>query len=450
MDLRDVWVKVTDEDELPVQDVIVRPELLSAEDGEGFVSWPLELLGEAPQAKTNEFGLATLKCPAHLEDSPLETVVLTTEHPRFVNYRGAHFIKGDPAVLKLKNGLRIAATVVRGSTGRKIRDHLVAITSFDANWDLSEKGMLYSNTIDLKEGILRIVHFEAGLPTLFSEEIRIAPGDSRILLKDVELRKGSRVVGRLDEAVTRPIKSGRVFASVCSSLDDAKLRSQDRSWQWRDEAKIEKDGTFVFESVPDDVALQMTAVCDGWISAKPFLDDCVEAFPHIDADRIQSSIEGYDICPQVVRVKGDVDDYVLNMNRSGTLKVDVVDDKGDAIEDAEVEVVPLHGWFDFFGRSPFSKRGTRAIWEATAPNRSLTKSELQTYCTYKAKSDSDGVVMLTNIPQTQAVISVRHSDFELPKDRHLNMRKRVVVLVRRNGQMTLTMNPKRKSPRSKK
>lgn len=281
VELLECKVKVVDPEGFPIEDAVVFCTGLRSRELPGtFSFWSSDAYGEAKRTRTNRDGVARMSYPKMITaGATTGRLTLTVKHPDFVNYRQSHSVDDDPAELYLQRGFRIALTAVDGSTGEKIKEKLHVVTSFagGGNWELKNNGMLVSSVMKKQDGIMRVAYFEAGNPTLFSEEIKVQPGDkSRILLKEIKLSPGCQIEGRIDDAVPRPIENGRVIAGIYKKFDPSDSKT---NWIWKDEAKVEPDGTFVFESLPLDEVVQMIAICDGWVAAQPKVEDVIRMIP---------------------------------------------------------------------------------------------------------------------------------------------------------------------------
>ena len=100
---------------------------------------------------------------------------------------------------------------------------------------------------------------------------------------DLKVAPGTRVEGRLDDSVVRPVKRGRVRAFVASPGFGDQATSQSEELGWEEWADIRPDGSFVFESLPSNEQVEMIAFCDGYFSKSLDGDDFLVA-----ATRFQS------------------------------------------------------------------------------------------------------------------------------------------------------------------
>ncbi len=367
-------------------------------------SWSPEEHGPLPKLKTNAQGIVEMPYPKYVTEK-LETGQMTwsVEHPDFVDFRQDRSVDDDPAEIKLERGYRIAVTAINAATGQKIKDDLYAVISGSrADWKLANNGMLVSPMFAKTETTLRVCQFVDGQPPLFSESIKIEPGDrSRVLLKDVKLSLGTRVEGRLDESVTRPVKNGYVSVGIVR-----RVNNQNRGWNWHDKAPIEEDGSFVFESLPSDEVLQLIPICDGWVPSKPEQAQLARFFPHRLAD-----LKAWRSLPQLIELKGEVVEPVLKMEKATSVRISVQSPGGEPLSNAKVAMWPNQYWFD---------SGSQILGTGYSQRELLVKTRAGGYewdlaRPFSGTTDENGSAVIINLPanSTQS-IAVEHSGFEMP------------------------------------
>ena len=154
---------------------------------------------------------------------------------------------------------------------------------------------------------------------------------TRPIAIDAELKPGVHVEGRLADDVPRPIKNGRVVARIVEAQTGWVNDSH-----WDAVADIAADGTFVFESLPPDADLQVTAICDGWVSKNPADDVITERRKQVYGDgldprRFKMGI----VFPQVFRLEGDPIKATIPMVRTAIYEVTVLDENDRPLPGAE-------------------------------------------------------------------------------------------------------------------
>ena len=435
-------VKVVDPDGFPVEEATVYCTGLRSKEQPGsahLMDWLMRI-----RVKTDKDGIAKMPYPKLIRKG-LTTNKLTwsVEHPDFTSYRQGHSVDEDPAELQLERGFRIALTAQK-SSGEKITENLYAIGSFagGGKWELKTNGMLVSNTMKTQDGVLRVVCFEPNRPTLFSDEIEIKPGDkSRILLQNVQLSPGCRVEGKLADSVKRPIENGYVIASV-----DKAPTATDRGaiWNWSDEAKIERDGTFVFESLPRDEVVQMIPICDGWVPAKPKPEDLIGLLPAgNDPKMLANVINNFAATPQLVKAEGDVVKKTLEMVKGPTLTIEVVDSDGKPIEGVSMGTSPNQYWFNFGSQVLGESFSTREAWERRSRGEDVRAYYLSKPTPYSNKTDKNGRVIFKSMPQGTHEFYVGKKGLELAKStENGNGNSMAVTINDDNKKLKIAMSPK--------
>ena len=193
---------VVDPDGNPVEEATVYCTGMRAKLNPGsHWGWTEEEYGPLPKLKTNEKGIVAMPVPKYLTEK-IETgsMTWTVEHSDFVPFREDRSVV-DPNEIQLQRGFKIAVTAINEATGEKIKEDLYGVIGGSrADWQMKTNGMLVSPTFAKKQTTVRICCFADGQPTLFSDAIKVETGDkSRVLLKDVKLKLGTRVEGKLDD-----------------------------------------------------------------------------------------------------------------------------------------------------------------------------------------------------------------------------------------------------------
>jgi hypothetical protein len=442
-------VKVVDPDGFPVEEATVFcTGLRSKEEQSSHWGWSEEAFGKAPRIKTDAEGIAVMPYPKMISDEQTTAqMTWSVEHPDFVNYRKDHSVDDDPAEIMLERGFRIALTAINAATGEKLKKNLHAVTSFDggSKWELKKNGMFVSSVMKKQSGIMRVAWFQEDKPTFFSKEIKIEPGDkSRLLLKDVELSVGCRVEGKLNETVTRPVKDGFVIATLVKKPNSHAWNSL---W-WSDETKIAEDGTFVFESLPADEAIQMIPICDGFVPAKPKLADVLAALPIDNPDRLKGTIEAFTATPQMVKSDRSKVTTTLAMNKSSSVTVKVVDPDGEPVENVRVATNPNQYWFNGGSQILGKSFPTRKLWKMQQDGIDLTGYFQANGHPYMKTTDKDGIACLNNMPNGFHRIGVYEKEWELRTDPMSGDRVKLVKVQDKDRSVTVKVFPKGTLPRN--
>ena len=271
---------VTAPDGSPVVGAKVQPNGLRSKDKPGnHYGWLQENYGPNPELLTDKNGKVIITYPIFV-DERFETgqVTVTIDHPDFVLYRGDQATENNRQQVQLEKGYQLRIFPVVKHNGLKpIKSKLHGLI-YDGSarshfeWKSEKQGTFISPAFKRKKTIGWAVQLNHN-PILFSDTIEIDPTQTddevnqqkRVVL----LKPGYRVAGRIDDSVPRPIKNGRVLIWITPSKRPA-------SWgamTWQEVTEIKADGTFLFESLPRCEAAQVLALCDGWISTSPQVQD---------------------------------------------------------------------------------------------------------------------------------------------------------------------------------
>lgn len=395
-ELLTMQVLVVDPDGHPIENATVFPSGLrtKVEPGSHW-GWSEPLHGPIPKLQTNAEGLVALPYPKYvMEEIEVGTVTISVEHPDFVSFREDRSVDDQPAKIELKIGFRIAATAVDAETGAPIKQDLYGLVSGEARlseWKLSENGNLVSPVFEPNKTWFRLIKAKPGEPNLYSKLIEIDPTDrSRVLLRDVKLSKGTRVAGRLDDSVTRPIRNGHVAATIVRRGSDGQEFNWNSKWMWYDKTSIAEDGTFVFESLPPGEILQLLPVCDDWVPLNPTKEEALPFFPDA-AERLSNTFS----LPQMVRLTGSQVETILKMKPATSVKVTVTDQDGKPLAGVEVASWPNQLWFDG-GSNILGSAYSISDW--LIQSRQDGQPNFTRENRYSAKTDEHGIAVIHSMP----------------------------------------------------
>lgn len=436
-------VKVVDPDGFPVEGATVYSTGVRSKENPGahyLMDWLMKL-----RVQTDKEGIAKMPYPKMVGKETTGTITWSVEHPDFISYRADHSVGDDPAEIEMERGFRIALTAKRLS-GEKITEHLYAAGNFGGveEWELKKNGTLVSNAMKKQQGVLRVVCFEPGKPTLFSKEIEVKPGDKgRILIQGIELSTGCRIEGKLAESVERPIKNGYVIACVSK-----KSRPTDRhaSWHWTDEAKIEPDGSFVFESLPRDEVVQMLPICDGWVPAKPKPEEVLALLPNVtDPDKLANRIDHFEATPQLIKTKGDSISTTLYMVKGPTLTIEIVDQTGKSLEGVALGTSPNQFWFNSGSQFLGTSMSSRERWERLNRGEDLRAFSPMT-TPYQKKTGKPGLAVFKSMPPGTHDFYVGMKGWELAEESETGEKTSIRVTIEgEDVKLKIKMKPKQDS-----
>jgi beta-lactamase regulating signal transducer with metallopeptidase domain len=242
---------------------------------------------------------------------------------------------------------------------------------------------------------LRIVHFLESGPAWFSDLIELKPAANNLIVVNAELKPGVRLEGKLDVQVTRPIKNGRVFATLVSR-QNALLQGY-----WEAETAIAADGTFVFESLPANEEAQLVALCDGWVNSPPSPVELKGysqrmGFKEIDEPNLDSG----NVFPRLCRLNAAKIQTSIPMHRTATCEITVLDADGNGLAGAFVGF-PVNQIYYQGGTGLIGNGGDRlAILrsELKTGQHRKTPAANSNQVAYTAQTNEHGVAVISHIP----------------------------------------------------
>ena len=457
-----VRIQITNTEDEPVVGASVTPVGMRTRVERGsHYSWVTERHGKRPVAETDDAGMVEIPCPKFVYEQ-LEAGEITwqIEHEDYIVFREDLKVDDDPATVTLKRGRRIAIAAIDADTGEKLTENVHAILSGGGGskeWNLTEAGMLMSRGVDVERPMLRVFHLPNDGPIRFSDPIDLTEYGKklRVLLRDVKLHRGTRVEGRIDETVPRPILNGTVSINVTNGLHH-------ESWQarntWSDWTTISEDGTFAFDSLPPGCVAQMIAVCDGWVCSPPAQEDIDAVGLKFNVGQMISSR----VLPQVAALDGDVISPVIKMEPTASCQVTVLAPDGTPLEGAMVATNPNQMWLG---------RGSQIVGDGYSVSAGLKLTEAQRKemwnwekrkqlaalgvrspgsDRYMKTSGPDGVVVIDTLPggaegkPKSASIGVMHELYEQPVSDDQRMRRNtsVMMIQGETAKITIKMDKK--------
>jgi len=295
-------------------------------------------------------------------------ITLTTDE------RGDAFVAADPAVdrvfLSVKaegySEFTAQSSVVESRTVRLKKGRTVQVRARDAQGNLLPRALplledsrIYGREFSIRgEGVFespvvpetrRLLRAAAVGPDgglLFSDlvDTSAAPKDAQGII-DLVLRPGTRLEGRVDDAVPRPIQGGVVSFYLREDVEH-RIRvgknSAGKRWVWEETALVEPDGTFVFPSLPGGGLGQLHVVVDGFLSRNPPAEELNAYFEEHqagDLDAIGTALER-SMWPVLVPLDAPVVRTTVPCNPAAKCQVRVFDPVGQPIAGAEIRFNP--------------------------------------------------------------------------------------------------------------
>ncbi|MGB7348177.1 MAG: hypothetical protein WBD20_28390 [Pirellulaceae bacterium] len=257
----DFELKITDDAGRPLPDAQATITSLFLDNG-----WSIQW--DAKPTRSDERGTLRLNCPASLvvdgETANVQRVAGRVQRGGFAMNVFRVTIAEHQSTLMLKKEATLGITAV-DSNGQRI-DEFGLLLSGQNRIRWIEDGDAISRCVGIKPGQWQaiVVHPKTDGKHLFSmpQTLRFKQR-SDINLRNLRLRPGLTLRGKLSVNVTRPIKDG--FAVVyCQPKPVAETKPSDLV-TWCDSVPIQADGTFEFSSLPRTGLMQLVASCEGGV-----------------------------------------------------------------------------------------------------------------------------------------------------------------------------------------
>jgi hypothetical protein len=406
-------VRIVDAHGAPIAGATVVPWAIRSQHGHGVWSANGQIGSEPPNLTTDADGKATIPCPRFIDkDKEISPQALTcrVEHPDYAEtvYNDVPVVgpeRENVATITLRPGARVTVTAYAGDQVLAA-DDIYPLWSSPSHWSrelrsrlkINAEGWLELPRLPAGSELLRLVYLPDEGSAMFSGVRQLTLVDDEQYKVRLEMRKAARVEGRLDDAVPRPVKNGRIIAEVIRREEIAD------GWQslaWRGAATIEEDGTFVLDAMPRG-DLQVIALCDGFMatSGEP---------PEFANDNERRPISIF--CrPQVFAVADGVNRFTLGMTPTADCLIRVRGPDGQPVAGAKCSFWPNVGWWG--GGSQIYCEPFYGDLEALKhPDRQ--KDLFAWGRLFGAETDQDGLAMVRNLPPKESRFVVENETLQL-------------------------------------
>ena len=315
--MTDLDVELSDAEGNPVVGAAVTAYAMRMQEGGGHGYWNYEKHGPPTPVVSDKDGIAVVRYPAKVSGA---TQVMTTRlvsfsvsHYDFVE-QTVHFDLGpEKAEVTLKRGCEIQLSAV-DSAGQTVRDFgvLMAGPYAPSHWvDHPESGGRRTGAASDGNWQTLLVKPQSDGVTLFSSvmPLRVRPSQA-VRIRNLRMKPGARIQGRLSDDVPRPVKNGFVVTTTAPRPANDSWSKDDPSVTWNQCEDVNEDGTFVLKSIPRSGKVQIIAICDGWVSST--------------VPKHRAFVKG-----QLFDIEDDVVDVTVAMEETGSLDVTVHDQDGN-------------------------------------------------------------------------------------------------------------------------
>ena len=405
-------VRVTNEKGEPITGAIVEPSgLRTVKERGSHWGWWEESFGPAPKIETDENGLARMPYPKYVtEKLEVGEVTWRVNHPDYVLFREDRKVSDDPTEIVLKSGFRIAATAVRADNDEPIKSDLYGTITGRGTiafrpFQQKTSGVLLSGVYGFTQLYARFVYIPKDGDRLWSDFVQVQgeEGKERVFVRNVKMHPGTKIKGRLDDAVPRPIKNGRIGIAIVNSKE---AHNRATRWSWWDTADIKPDGTFETSSLPQGEVMQLIATCDGWVNV-PTDGKTQRALLPNTRNNLNAGL----VYPQLTLLTGDRMDLTVVMEKTTKCEVTVLDPDGKPLQGANIAMWPNQCWFHL---------GTQIVGTRVNTADSLKlirqgKDAAADTARFEAITNAKGVAVIGNLPTNRTEgVSVQADGFEHP------------------------------------
>jgi len=235
---------------------------------------------------------------------------------------------------------------------------------------------------------IRAIQFDAEGAAWFSKVISIKAVPGKTNDVKVSFNRGVTVRGQVDDTVPRPVYNGRVVANVWPHGFEPK----DGPPRWHGWSLVRADGSFEIGSMPEG-DLEIVALCSGFVSTNG---------PGQTRMRY----------PQKHMIGTNDIAITIGMEPTAYLEVRVNDDKGHPLKDVRVMTNPNVRYGEWSATILMSDcyNSSDSYLTERPPKLGWRKPVLD----FQAVSDSNGLAVLSNLPDNVAELSIEHPQFTLP------------------------------------
>lgn len=403
--MTDLAVLLQDEDGKPVAGAEVMPYAMRMKEQSGHGYWDRKVYGAPKHFRSNDEGIAVIKYPPHVQSGP---DVLTTKlvsfqitHTDFIRKIVDFDLGPERAEVQLKPGCEVRLSAV-DPEGKRVENFGVVVAGpyQPEKWAKDGEGGRRTRSISDGTWQTMLVKLQDDGPTLFSDvlPLRVRPKQT-VQFRNIRLSPGARLRGRLSANVPRPVKRGYVVTTSVPQPAGNSYDDKDPSLVWHDWVDVAEDGTFEFASLPRGGEVQLIAVCDGWVSTTT-VPDANQVF----------------VMGQLFDIDKDVVDVELQMEATGTLRVEVTTKDGKPLTEGSVAAWPNQSYYK--GGSTVLGQKYRSDWQIK--NQLLPRDQQLAWpdwardLPFMQPLDKNGVAVLTGIPVGKGEqVALQHDKLKL-------------------------------------
>ncbi len=383
-------VSITDQAGKPITGATITPYgCRCLEEPSTGWGWPTGNVGKPKPASTDVQGIARVTYPVKFGSDPdwMTTSEISTmvTHPEFISQQWSIDPRGGKAALTMRQGCQLTFSAVDDRGDSIEVGIMMPGPGRTPKWIEDESGVKRSRAVPDGNWQTMLVSPRDDGQHLFSGvfSIRLRDGQA-VNIRNVTLRPGLRLRGRVSDDVPRPVTGGKIVANAIPKPAGNSWANENPSVTWVTSTKINDDGTFEFPSLPRSGVLQLITVCNGYLGVNQDQPEPKPVFRQgmfLDLDDV------------------DVDKGVtIPMEPAGTVKVKVLKPDGQPLADAYVAMCPnqlLHlGGSTILGESWESVDEIRLQLN---PDHELPTPNFRE-SRYSQKTNQDGIAIIGDLP----------------------------------------------------
>ena len=403
--LTDLEIVLSDDQGEPIVDAAVVVVAMRVKEGTGHGFWNENVLGPPKSVASDKDGRAVVKFPAKIDFPPqtltTRKVTLAITHYDFVSQVVDVDIDPPMAEITMKRGCDIQLSAVNEKqdpvSGFAV---MVAGPLAPEYWVDDENGGRRTGAASDGTWQTMLVKPQEDGVTLFSSvlPLRVRP-EQAVRIRNIRLRTGARVQGRLSDNVPRPVKNGYLVTTTVPKPANVASSKSNPSLCWHETVAIPEDGSFELKSLPKGGKLQIIAMADGWLS---------KTVPD----------EKFHVRGQMFDVNEPTLDVVIQMEPTGTLEVSVTKPDGSPLVSGNMSSWPLQGIYKNEFESLLGSRlnSMQVITNQLLPieQRSLVDVTSKDQLPFDGQPITDGKAVIKGLPiQRPNLIALDHPEFAL-------------------------------------
>jgi hypothetical protein len=294
---------------------------------------------------------------------------------------------------------------------------------------ISPEGALVLPRLPAGTEYLQLVHLPDDAPAMFSDVKTLELEDGKQYKIRFELKPSVRVEGRLEGPVARPVKNGRVIASILQPSGPV----QGSSLRWHAATTMRIDGSFVFESMPRG-NLQVIALCDGAMaeSGEP---------PEFATDNERQSGSRFFSRPQVFTLIEDTTRIVLKMTPTADCLLRINGPDGQPVAGAKCSFWPNVGWWGG-GSQIYCEPFYNTVDLLKDPDG--TRKLFGEFQLFSAETNAQGEALIRNLPSKASGFVVQHDTLQLPGKEGAYTEKKIALQAGQRKEVTMRLVEKEK------